>query len=228
MTIAYSYSFDRNHTFDVAPDPNDSFGGFDETVNIARLAAGVIIDTRNDLFDASDGWFHSSNVEYAPDVLGSQLRFVKYTAQQFHYWPLGAEVVVASAARLGLVVGFEQDLILSERFFAGGGNTVRGYHRDSLGPLFFGQPDGGNALFVLNQEVRFPIFGVVRGVGFLDAGNVFRLIEDFTLTDLKVGAGVGLRLDTPFGLFRFDFSAPLSEVEEDRKSRFFFSIGQVF
>ena len=228
MTIAYGYSFDRNHTFDVDPDPGDPFGGFDETINIARLTAGAIIDTRNDLFDATRGWFHSSNVEYAPDALGSQLRFIKYSGQQFHYWPLGSEVVIASAARIGLAAGFDQDLILSERFFAGGANTVRGYRQDSLGPLFFGQPDGGNALIVLNQEVRFPIFGIVRGVGFLDAGNVFSLIEDFALTNLKVGAGIGLRLDTPFGLFRFDFAAPLSEIEENRKSRFFFSIGQVF
>jgi outer membrane protein assembly complex protein YaeT len=228
MTVAYGYTFEWNHTFDVAPDPDDPFGGFDEAVNIARLTAGAIIDTRNDLFDAARGWFHSSNVEYAPDSLGSQLRFIKYSGQQFHYWPLGSEVVLASAARIGLAAGFDQELILSERFFAGGGNTVRGYRRDSLGPLFFGQPDGGNASIVLNQEVRFPIFRFVRGVGFLDAGNVFSLIEDITLTNLKVGAGVGLRLDTPFGLFRFDFAAPLSEIEENRKSRFFFSIGQVF
>jgi outer membrane protein assembly factor BamA len=228
LSIAYGYSFDRNHTFAVDPDPDDPFGGFDETVNIARLTAGAIIDTRDDLFDATRGWFHSSNVEYAPDGLGSELRFLKYSGQQFHYWPLGGDVVVASAARIGLAAGFGQDLILSERFFAGGGNTVRGYGQNSLGPLFFGLPAGGNAQIVLNQEVRFPIFGFVRGVGFLDAGNVFSLIEDFALTNLKVGAGVGLRLDTPFGLFRFDFAAPLSEIEENRKSRFFFSIGQVF
>ena len=76
--------------------------------------------------------------------------------------------------------------------------------------------------------MRFPIFGIVRGVGFLDAGNVFPLFEDFSMSDLRVGAGVGLRFDTPFGLFRLDFAAPLSEVDDDLKSRFFFSIGQVF
>ena len=76
--------------------------------------------------------------------------------------------------------------------------------------------------------MRFPIFGFVRGVGFVDAGNVFRLVDDFALTDLKVGASVGLRFDTPFGLFRLDFAAPLSEVDDDLKSRFCLSIGQIF
>lgn len=229
MTIAYSYNFDRNHTFDPNPDPNDPFGGFDETVNIARLAAGVIIDSRDDLFNASRGWFHSSSVEYGPELLGSQLRFAKYTGQQFHYWSVAGGVVLASAARFGVAAGFNQDLIPSERFFSGGGNTIRGYRQDSLGPLsFFGRPTGGNGSIVLNQEVRFPIFGIVRGVGFLDTGNVFPLVEDFSLRDLKVGAGVGVRFDTPFGLFRLDFATPLSEVDDDLKSRFFFSIGQVF
>ena len=229
MTLAYSYNFDRNHTFDPSPDPNDPFGGFDETVNIARLSAGVIIDSRDDLFNASRGWFHSSSVEYGPELLGSQLRFAKYTGQQFHYWSVAGGVVLASAARVGVAAGFNQDLIPSERFFSGGGNTIRGYRQDSLGPIsFFGRPQGGNASVVLNQEVRFPIFGIVRGVGFLDAGNVFPLFEDFSMSDLRVGAGVGLRFDTPFGLFRLDFAAPLSEVDDDLKSRFFFSIGQVF
>ena len=225
LTVAYSYNFDWNHSFDPEPDPNDLFGGFDATVKIARLAGGIIIDTRDDLFDASRGWFHSSNIEYAPDALGSEFRFAKYTGQQFYYWSVGRGIVFASAARIGLAAAFDQELILSERFFAGGGNTVRGYRQDTLGPLFLGSPDGGNALIVLNQEVRFPIFGLVRGVGFLDAGNVFPLLEDFTFTDLKVGAGLGLRFDTPFGLFRLDVAAPLTEIADDRKSRFFFSIG---
>ena len=201
LTVAYSYNFDWNHAFDPEPDPDDLFGGFDATVKIARLAGGIVIDTRDDLFDVSRGWFHSSNVEYAPDGLGSEFRFAKYTAQQFHYWSVGRGIVLASAARIGLAAAFDQDLILSERFFAGGGNTVRGYRQDTLGPLFLGSPDGGNALLVLNQEVRFPIIGLVRGVGFLDAGNVFPLLEDFTFRELKVGAGLGLRFDTPFGLF---------------------------
>lgn len=228
MTVAYGYSFDRNDTFDADPDPGDLFGGSDEIVNVARLTAGVVMDTRNDLFDASRGWFHSSTFEYAPEALGSELRFAKYTTQQFHYRSVGRGVVLASAVRLGVAAGFGQDLILSERFFAGGGNTVRGYRQDALGPLFLGLPDGGNSSVVLNQEVRFPIFGPVRGVGFLDAGNVFALAEDFTLGDLRVGAGLGLRFNTPFGLFRVDLATPLSDVPDYLKSHFFFSIGQVF
>lgn len=227
LTVAYSYNFERNHTAEKDFDPDDPFA-FDITTDIARLDTSMVVDTRDDVFDATSGWFHSSNFEYGIESLGSDLRFAKYTGQQFHYWQIAPDLVFASAARVGLAAGFDQDLILSERFFAGGGNTVRGYGQDALGPLFFGEPDGGNASLVLNQELRFPIWGIFRGVGFIDAGNVFPLVENFTLSDLKVGAGVGLRINTPFGLFRFDFAAPLSEIQDERQSFFYFSIGQVF
>ena len=227
MTVAYSYNFDRSHVFPEDFDPDDPLV-FDITTDIARFGTSVVIDTRDDVFDARSGWFHSSSFEYAIDSLGSDLRFAKYIGQQFHYWQLGSGVVLASAGRIGLAAGFDQNLILTERFFAGGGNTVRGYRQDSLGPLFLGEPDGGDAFLVLNQEVRFPILGMFHGVGFIDAGNVFPRMGDLSFLDLKVGTGVGLRIDTPFGLFRFDFAAPLSGIDEDRKSRFFFSIGQVF
>ena len=172
LTLAYSYNFERNHTFLKDPDP---FFPDEPPFRIVRLDASAIIDTRDDLFNATRGWFHSSTVEHAPHTLGSDLRFAKYLAQQYYYQRRGG-VVLATAARLGLATGFGGDLIPTERFHAGGGNTVRGYAQDSLGPVgFFGEPTGGNALLVLNQEVRFPLLWILRGVGFVDAGKRVRL-----------------------------------------------------
>lgn len=257
LTIAYSYNLEWNNTFLEEPTP---FFPDESSFQIARLRLAVIIDKRDDLFDATRGWFHSSNVEYGVEALGSDLRFIKYTGQQFHYWPLGNHLVATSAVRLGVGAGISGDsLSITERFKTGVGNTVRGYSQDSLGPVFEPfRPDplndpalfavltsGGNASLVLNQELRFPIFNMIRGVGFIDAGNIFPKIGDLSLRDLEVGVGVGVRADTPFGLFRFDFAIPLSEtalgrevsdlladpnvqIENDGKSRFFFSIGQVF
>ena len=225
LTLAYSYNFERNHTFLKDPDP---FFPDEPPFRIVRLDASAIIDTRDDLFDATRGWFHSSTVEHAPSALGSDLRFAKYLAQQYHYHQRGG-VVLATAARLGLATGFGDDLIPTERFHAGGGNTVRGYPQDSLGPVgFFGEPRGGNALLVLNQEVRFPLLWILRGVGFVDAGNVFASPGDVSLRDLEIGLGGGLRADTPFGLLRVDFGFPVSDDGAERTGRFFFSIGQAF
>jgi outer membrane protein assembly factor BamA len=139
---------------------------------MAKLASTVLVDMRNDLVDATRGWFHASDLEYAPSVLGSDVRFAKYLLQQRYYRRVN-RVVLASAAQLGLARGFDdQGLLPSERFFAGGGNSVRGYDEDALSPRDrFDDVVGGNALLVLNEEIRFPIFKWVRGVGFFDAGE---------------------------------------------------------
>ena len=138
-------------------------------------------------------------------------------------------MVLASLARVGLGRGFGQELIPSERFFAGGGNTVRGYARDGLGPVgVFGDARGGSASVVLNQEVRFPLWSLFGGVGFLDAGNVFSTLRDVSFRELKVGTGFGLRAETPVGLFRVDYGFPLSRAEDDPVARWFFSLGQAF
>ena len=139
-------------------------------------------------------------------------------------------VVLASAAQLGLARGFDdQELVPIERFFAGGGNSVRGYDEDALSPRNrFGDVVGGNALLVLNEEVRFPIFKWFRGVGFIDTGQAFETVGSMTLKGLPVGTGVGLRVQTPIVLLRFDVGVPLDTTRGARSRRWFFSIGQMF
>lgn len=227
LEVAYGYRFEQNRTFDPNRDPDDPLG-LDVSVHIARLNGATIFDTRDDRFDATRGWFHGSNFEYAPEVLGSDLRFSKYLLQQYYYRPFG-RMVVATAARLGLAQGYGQDLIPSEKYYAGGGNSVRGYREDSIaGRDFFGDPIGGNAMLVFNEELRFPIYGRFRGVGFLDAGNVYTSVSELSFTDLKVGVGLGLRINTPFALLRVDFGVPLSRERGERRARWFFSFGQMF
>ncbi len=209
LQVAYSYNLQRNHSFDPNADPDDP-AAFDLTVSIARLTATALVDTRDDLVDATRGVLLSSTFEYGAGALGSDLRFAKYFFQQNYYRKVGRGVVFATSGRLGLAAGFGQDLIPSERFRAGGGNSVRGFKDDTLGPRdVFGDPAGGNALVILNEELRFPIAWRFRGVGFVDAGSAFATIGDLGLGRLRVGAGMGLRVQTPFALLRADLGTPL-------------------
>ena len=228
VTASYSYTFDRNHTYDLHPDPMNPFP-FDLTVNIARLTTTALYDTRNDLVDATRGLFSAASLEYSAPGLGSDLNFIKYLFQQRYYHPLPGGTVFATNLRLGMAEGFGQGIIPSEKFYAGGGNSVRGYAQDSLGPKdFFGDPTGGNALLVLNEELRFPIAWIVRGVGFFDAGNVFPRIGSLSLLNLDTSVGVGVRIYTPFALLRVDYGIPLGQPPGLPFGRWVFSIGQAF
>jgi outer membrane protein insertion porin family len=120
-------------------------------------------------------------------------------------------------------------LIPSERFYAGGASSVRGYLEDSLGvQSVLGGADGGSALLVLNGELRFPIYRWLRGVGFVDAGNVYPTVHDISLGALQVGVGGGARLDTPIGLIRFDLGIPANPRSIDPRWRFHFGFGHAF
>jgi outer membrane protein assembly factor BamA len=227
LQMSYSYNFERSHQMSTNLNPDD-LSAIDFTLNIAKLTTTALLDTRNDLGDASRGLFTTSTFEYAPAALGSDVRFAKYFFQQNYYQTLGGSLVFATSARIGLAAGYGQDLVLSEKFFAGGGNSVRGYRQDGLGPVDVFGPTGGNALLVFNEELRFPIAWRFRGVGFFDAGNVFAKIGDLRFGGLRAGTGVGLRVVTPFAMLRVDLGTPLSPRPGEGRVRWFFSIGQSF
>ena len=224
LTFAYSANLDLNRTSDQA---GAGALPFDDQLQIVRFNGSAVADSRDDLFNATTGFYHSSNLEYGDEV-GRPLRFLKYLGQQFVYRRLG-KVVLASAGRIGLATSYGGALIPTERFFAGGGNSVRGYAEDSLGPLGpYGTPAGGSALLILSQEARFPLWWRIAGVGFVDAGNVFASVRDISLRELRLGAGLGLRFDTPVGLLRVDYGLGLEQTPGRSRGRVFVSLGQAF
>ncbi len=93
---------------------------------------------------------------------------------------------------------------------------------------FQGRPEGGDAVFMINNELRFPLISVFEGVGFLDVGNVYSRIDDIDLSKLREAAGLGLRVRTPYFLLRFDYGFKLDRAPAESRGEFFFSIGQSF
>ena len=223
LDFRYGYSLGRNRTTIEGSD-------FDVTVRVARLNATGLVDRRNDPFDPAHGSFTSANVELSRPGLGSDLSFVKSFVQQFLFLPIHDRLVFASAARLGTAWTFKgEDLIPSERFYGGGATSIRGYREDDLGPRsIFGDADGGRGLFILNSELRFPVYRWLRSVGFVDLGNVYQTIADIFQSGLQVGAGGGIRLDTPIGLLRLDVAAPVNPRPADPKWRVHFGLGHSF
>jgi translocation and assembly module TamB len=144
---------------------------------------------------------------------------------------------------------------LSERFTAGGENTHRAFALDRLGnlctdpdepadcqPTLFQAIDkdtglpvgpvlplGGNSLFLLNAEYRFPIFGAVGGAVFADVGNVFATSR-IKFDELRYGAGLGIRYLSPVGPLRIDVAMPFRRYETYEKDTFqyFISLGYAF
>jgi outer membrane protein assembly factor BamA/autotransporter translocation and assembly factor TamB len=227
LTLTYGYQFNRDHTVNTRIDPITGVP-FDISVAVAQLIGSAAWDTRNDPLNSTRGSLYSSNLQWAPERLGSQFRFLKYVGQAYRFQNVRG-VVLASAARLGLVGPLGgQELIPSQRFFAGGSRTVRGVDENSLGPRdFFGDPSGGQSMLILNQEARVPVYKWLYGVGFMDAGNVYATIQDLKLNDLVGSVGFGIRLNTPFALLRADYGRVIWGPAP-QTGKWYFGIGQAF
>jgi outer membrane protein assembly complex protein YaeT len=236
---SYGYRFERARTYEAG-----LAGPLPPFQNVSPLTTTLTRETRDDVLDATTGAFFSQAFSFSPEFLGSDVRFIKYFGQYFRYFPLRPptrerftnnilrpRLVYAVAVRVGLAngLGSGQDVPLSERFLAGGSTTLRGFSQNSLGPIGSdGVPLGGEAMFVLNNEIRFPLFKIFDGVAFVDIGNVFNRVTDLSLSEMRESGGVGLRARTPWFLLRADYGVPFDRRAGESRSRIFFSIGQAF
>jgi outer membrane protein insertion porin family len=266
VTVNGRYAFDHTRLFDeqIRPEDRPLVDRLFPQVRLSTLTASVLRDSRNDVLDPERGAVTSIDGSIAPRFLFSEVGFAKTFMQGLVYrrLPGGSRFVVAAAARIGLAIGFArtlervdesgqpvigpdgqsvfdvvQDLPASERFFAGGDTTVRGFVLDQLGAEDTlndqGFPTGGNALAVFNLELRAPYWKGLGAVFFLDAGNVFKRASHLRLTELRPAAGFGLRYKSPLGPLRVDLGfnldrQTLQSGARERGSVLHISLGQAF
>ncbi len=229
LKIGLDYEYSFTDTKDVAEDvilSREDTG----TLGISSLSPSIYFDKRNDPFDPTSGSLHGIVVKYASRELLSEAEFIKGTIQSSWYIQLIRPVVLAFSLRGGMAYGFgdDEELPLIERFFLGGRSTVRGYSHDALGPKGDDDnPTGGNIFALTNWELRFSLgkgFGLVT---FIDAGNVWKTIDDVD-DELKYTAGVGFRYNTPVGPVRIDYGHKMNKEEGDSSGEVHFSFGHAF
>jgi outer membrane protein insertion porin family len=248
--LAGRYSFEHTELFDENFTEADNPFLIDRLfpqVRLSKFSVSVFRDTRNDVLDPERGTFLSADNDVAARAVGSEVGFAKtfFEALRFYRLPGERRTVLALAGRIGLAHGFPrtvndvvfENLPASERFFAGGDTTVRGFSLDRLGTeetiTTSGFPTGGNGVVILNAEMRVNVWRAVGLVGFLDVGNVYPRVGDIDLTDLRPAAGFGVRYRSPVGPIRIDLGFNLDRRELvpgtlERRSVLHVSLGQAF
>ena len=148
------------------------------------------------------------------------------------YLPLARNTILASRLDLGVAtpLGDAIDLLPSQRYFAGGFNTMRGYARRRLGPYDSNNdPIGGEARVLASVSLRFPIKGILGGSFFCDSGQVWRLRDEMTLENYKAALGAGIMFHTPIGPIHLETAYNIIEPLPDNPWwMFHFGIGHPF
>ena len=205
-------------------------------------------DTVNNPFDPTAGTRLSAATEYASEAMGGDLNFIKYTGLARHYIPIYWDIALMLNGEIGYADNLDDGrLHISERYFLGGLNSVRGFFSRSLGPdqqsVIPTDPNdpastltdvesviGGNKYLQGNVELLVPIVKELRikGVLFFDAGNAFDESDPIELNKLRQAWGFGVRWISPMGPLRFEWGYPLHQREGEQQQVFEFGIGTFF
>ncbi len=189
-------------------------------------------DHSDNILDPTKGWRLDARAEPTAITGDLTMAFLKVQAQTTAYLPFGqgARTVLAGRFKAGQILGGTMpEVPASNRFYAGGGGSVRGYSYQAIGPRIDNTttPQGGLSLLETSLELRHKFTDKWGGVAFVDAGGVG--VDKWPNgDDFGVGVGVGIRYDLGFGPIRADIAMPISKREGDPSFQVYISIGQAF
>lgn len=224
----------------------------------SSVRGSLQIDKRDNRLFPTKGFYGSLSAEAAPPLLAPNLLFGdqvnlfrRYALDLRFYRPVIAGIVFRTKLTLGYIEDWDDAhrVPISELYFVGGINSVRGYPMYSIAPtLDAARTDdgalvrtnvGGNKQAILNLELELPFFesAGIRAVVFADAGNAFargQWSDPDVRWSLYKSVGFGIRWTSPVGPLRFEWGIPLDrrKTEDgdyiDKALDFQFTIGNFF
>jgi outer membrane protein assembly complex protein YaeT len=230
-SLRFRYSFENARLSNEQNIPIGEIGRNDRSIRLGSFSVGFTRDTRDSALTTTRGQLLSVEHNVAARIFGGNEGFNRFfgTYQAYKTFVPSTPVIrnstFAFSARVGLAAPFrvpatntpdDKLLPISERFFAGGATTLRGFRFEQAGPQIILEdtqpgalptlvPRGGNALTIFNFELRYPITQRLRLVPFYDVGNVFPLVRDIRFKDMSNTVGLGLRFNTPIGPVGIDY-----------------------
>jgi len=213
-TLVYRYAFRKvlvsNLNTHIAPE---EIPLFEQPTLVSEFGVTWLRDARDNQADASKGSFNSADFNIASTGVGSSASFLRFFFQNSTYHRIKRRFSFARSVRIGILQPFANTeslafppptptqcsgtavttgptpeiIPLPERFFGGGGTSLRGFALNQAGPrdVCTGFPVGGQAMLVFNQEFRFPmrlpyIGTQLGGAVFYDGGNVYSRLDRIT------------------------------------------------
>ena len=199
-TLSYRFAYRKVQAANFAPNFNQSeVPLLSQPTRVGMPGMSYIRDHRDSPIESTNGSYNTLDAGVASGYFGSEADFSRILVQNSTYHPIKKRFVLARSTRIGVETPFASTIVqspqsavagvppgltvipLPERFFSGGGNSLRGFGLNQAGPrdLNSGFPVGGSGLFINNLELRLPPLTLpffqdnLSFAIFHDAGNVF-------------------------------------------------------
>lgn len=215
---------------DVDDTSSDAFMAEDGSYIRSALGVTYVYDSRDSIILPRKG--HKATVGLTLGV-GGDVETYTLEASGSKHWGLPYDIIFNLSGAAATVDSYgDGDVPIFDRQFLGGSRDLRGFEyrdlglRDNEGANATNEALGGKTSAYLSAEMTFPIVENVRGAAFVDAGFVNVDAFDFSPSDLYGDAGLGLRLDLPFGPLALDYAVPVlvptDDDEADKGGQFSF------
>jgi outer membrane protein insertion porin family len=191
----------------------------------SEVSHGMTYDRRDSRINPTEGYFGRLTTDVAG--LGGSAKYIRNRADAGYYYPVFEKWVASLTGSGGYIHGLGEDVKLLDRFYIGG-NEVRGFNTDGIGPRDNQTDDalGGEIFYAGSLQLAFPL-GLpeefdIRGRVFSDFGSSWQMAEQGNgdLVDdasaVRVSAGTGLTWVSPFGPLGIDLGWALKKEEFDK------------
>lgn len=222
----FSYSYERDRILELTDLQADSS---ELKHNKSVFSLGGEHNTSDDPFYPSRGQRLDGTISLSGLGYSGAVHFYKAELSYARYFSIAEDVVFATRLHTGILqtTRARQRTPIEERFYLGGASSLRGWGRHRISPLNeSGIQLGGNTMAEISAELRFPVYELLHGAIFLDAGNVWYDSYYYDFSELHYNTGLGLRVRTPIGPIRLDFATPV--INDGFDFQFFLSVGHAF
>lgn len=196
---------------------------------VGAMNLGVTRDTRDSLSEPTSGYILGAFSELASQALGGAHDYYRLEGRASQYYSLFDKALrFHTGGKIGTVSDFNRNKMapLYERYFLGGGDSIRGFPWRGVSPTVDAAGDpvgiGGQSMLLLTSEMTHPIWEFIRGAVFVDAGNAWKNSYSYGMSGMNVGAGYGLRIKVPYvnAPIAVDLAYPIVNNQDGQDSKF--------
>ncbi|WP_317628959.1 outer membrane protein assembly factor BamA [Defluviicoccus vanus] len=237
FTESWKYTLKSSEMFNVPSSASIFVQEAQGTETYSEISHIAAYDKRDSKIDPTSGYLAKLVTDVAG--LGGSVAYMRNRIETDYYYPVAENWVLSLSGNGGIINGLGEDVKLLDRFFIGG-NEVRGFKIDGIGPRDRSTNDalGGEYFYAGSVQLAFPLGFPeefrIKGRVFNDVGSSWKLqendpnhlIEDSS--SLRASAGFGMTWVSPFGPLGVDIGYAYLKENYDRTELFRLNFGTRF